>query len=496
MIDNRLVPPEPPFPRRHPIATACIVAAVIVLVVGIGGLVFRQAEYCGAPSDLFAYPKSTVTLENGTSRTECTGVSDSFPFRPDTSKVMAALAKENAYAVAGGNYVTVALAGPLSLDEPRMLHRIEGAVVGQHDANRENLTGATPRIRLVLANMDSNESSWRTVTRKLVDMSRGDDHLVAVAGIGLSQDETVSAIKLLSAAHVAVIGDMLTADTIRNGPGIDDLFRTGPTTDDQLRALGRYFRPRWKDWRSVIVAYSKLNDLYTRALADEFKKYLDVPWARGGSKVYPFGENPGNEFQVIADNMCSAAHINTVFYAGRAHDLPTFVNDLSNRNCHDAPITVVSTSDTSRLAARDPANTNALKVLEGKKGKPVTLIYTPLAEPSLLAPARGRTNQFTAFRGRFTNMGFDGADLDTGWAITEHDAVLAASKAVRLASGNSQSIPAPNRVLEMLRLIQSKTYAVPGATGQVKFQQNGNEVLPSPPPILRFNPGGRPVRLD
>ena len=428
---------------------------------------------------------SGLTRVTANGRTEYVGVTDSYPFRPDLGHAMNVLRRQNATATAA-KYVTVALAGPLATDEPRTLHRVEGAIAGQYAANHGGVVGGLPRIRLVLANMDGQERYWSPVSNRLREMVYGDAHLRAVAGMGLSQAETVNAMGVLRGAHVATVGDMTTADTINEDtqPGFA---RVSPDTGQQLDVLGDYLRPRLAHHKAMLVAYSKPTDLYTSALKTDFEKYLGGPWRAGGNVVTPFGEHPDNEFPQIVSVLCGTRGIDTVYYAGRAADLPLFLTYLDHRlGCSPGKIRVVTTSDTSRLLVRTPANQRAWAALRDRK-RPIELIYTPLADPRFLADRPD--NRMAGLRTLFDRLGFKRADLDTGWAITEYDAVLTAAQAIRRAAGDNGDIPPAQNVAEQLRLMNAPTTAVPGASGAIRLDPKTGDRYDLRIPVLRFVPG-------
>ncbi|MFF4624627.1 hypothetical protein [Nonomuraea jabiensis] len=67
---------------------------------------------------------------------------------------------------------------------------------------------------MVLANMGGEQTHWREVTDGLVELVDGFDHLVAVAGLGLSSDEAVNGMQWLSEAGPPMVADVVTADKI------------------------------------------------------------------------------------------------------------------------------------------------------------------------------------------------------------------------------------------------------------------------------------------
>jgi len=482
-------PWPPPPPGRTWLKVLAAVCAVLLVLVGIP--VVRSLSSC-------ASGVSRVEVQvGGQTRTECVGVTDGYAFEDRFRHIIEALAEENRFATEGGegSYVTVAFAGALTNPDARVIHQLEGAIAGQHRSNRETLVGDRPRIRMVLANMGSTESHWRQIADELVAMADGPERLVAVVGLGLSQDETKLAAERLRQAGLPMVADILTAAEV-DKTAANGLARVNPTTEDEMRALSRYVREKSRLRRAMMVSYSKENDLYTKSLAGSLGRNMAELWERGGRINNPFGEDPGNEFRVIVGNLCSANAPDTILYAGRGRDLPTFLGYLANRHCHPERITVLTGSDSVRILLDQPENRQAVAALTSSHN-PISLLYVPLAEPSVLRDESKNPEapQFLRFENSFRGLGFDPDDLSTGWAVMAHDAVLTAAHAIRRATHSGQ-LPAPAAVRNQLYLITADANSVPGASGQITIDpQTGNRVRPLLP-VLRMRPGREPEILE
>jgi ABC-type branched-subunit amino acid transport system substrate-binding protein len=472
-------------PRRGRLIGAGL--AVVVLVAAVLVYVMRRGE----PECADGIPR--VGVRSGDQvRQECIGVTGSFAFEPRFGSVMAALRKENAFATQGGagTYVTLAFLGPLTNADERVVHQLEGAVTGQHRANQEPLVGEHPRIKLVLANMDSTEGHWRQISDELIEMVRGPDHLVAVAGLGLSQRETLWAAQRLRTADLPMVSDIVTTDKIDKTQAVG-LARVNPRVGDEVAALAEYVGAKTKLRRAMLVNSAKEGDLYAESLTTAFKKSMGRYWRAGGEVGDPFGENPGNEFNVIVGNLCSVRPPDMIMYAGRGGDLPKFIGYLSNRNCHPDPITIVTGSDTVRLILDDPENRQAVAAL-GARRNPISLIYTPLAEPSVLRDRSPRL--YEGFERSFRNLGFEPEHLRTGWAIMSHDAVITEALAIRRAAP-VQGLPAAAKVRDSLYLLSSPANSVPGASGQFQLDPDTGNRAGLQLPVLRLRPDREPEVL-
>lgn len=159
------------------------------------------------------------------------------------------IAKQNTKAVEAGRdrYVTVAFMGPLTSKDPRVVSELEGAYTAQSEANA---TGNFPKIRVALANQGRDESHWQDAVAPLVKMDANpDDHLLAVVGLGLSQDESLDAARALNRAAIPMVGDIITADgfnatgTIDGKGPIPGLVRVAQDNTSQLKAISAWLRP-------------------------------------------------------------------------------------------------------------------------------------------------------------------------------------------------------------------------------------------------------------
>jgi ABC-type branched-subunit amino acid transport system substrate-binding protein len=478
------------FERARPKRGRLVGAGLAVVVLLAAVLVYVLVRH--GPECASGIPRVEVRA-GGQTHSECIGVTDSYAFEPRFEQVMTALRKENGYATQGGDgtYVTVAFAGPLTNPDERVVHQLEGAVAGQHRANQEDHVGDRPRIKLVLANMDSTEGHWRQIADDLIKMVNGPDHLVAVVGLGLSQNETLWAAQRMRAADLPMVSDIVTTDKIDKTQA-NGLARVNPRVGDEVAVLARYVTEKTKLRRAMLVNSAEQGDLYAESLTTAFKKDMNPYWRAGGAVGNPFGENPGNEFNVIVGNLCSDRPPDMIMYAGRGRDLPQFIGYLSNRNCHPEPITIVTGSDAVRLILDNAENQRVATALSARRN-PISLIYAPLAEPSVLRKGT-YAGQYEKFQQSFHGLGFDAEHLRTGWAIMSHDAFSTAAKAIRRAA-QGQGLPAPAKVRDNLYLLSSQANSVPGASGEIRIDpETGNRAF-AELPVLRLQPDGEPEFL-
>ncbi|MEV4094199.1 helix-turn-helix domain-containing protein [Streptosporangium saharense] len=428
---------------------------------------------------------------------ECVGVTDGLGapgvFGPESARVLELIAQENERATAGP-YVTIAFLAPLgsgqgSLTGDRSVHQLEGLLTAQRIANDRQ---DRPNIRLVLANMGSDESRWRHAVDHLKTMTTAPDRLVAVVGMGLSQQESVQAARTLSAADIPMISDVITADgfdatgTIDRGRPIRGLLRVAPSTTSQLVAIRDYLRHRPLGKRAVLVWTDETpqgsSDLYASALKEAFlKQFADLLGDKDQRRQIYFDPR-GNP---ILQDVCERE---IVLYAGRQTFLPKFLQELRNRPCPDKPITVITGSDAT-AQPRDTPELNNPKV-------PTSLIYVPLADPGYLrSPENRGSPNYTEFEKRFGEK-FKIKDLDSGWAIMSHDALLTAITAVKKAYNQKLAFKEPDKLPDnhdvgnSLGSFKGAKNGIPGASGFFTFDfTTGSRVEPGSK-VVHITPSG------
>ncbi|MER7466848.1 hypothetical protein [Streptomyces sp. NPDC097981] len=434
----------------------------------------------------------------------CTGVTDGSDghglFGGGLQPALTAIDAENQAVKKSGDYVTVALMAPLtqgdhSLTGDRAVHQVEGAFIAQHRANQG---GTYPKIRLVLANMGSDETNWATVVDRLTKMTGGSDRLVAVTGMGLSQKESIDAARSLSAASIPMVGDLITADGFDTTGGIDGgaeikgLVRVAPNTSAQLQTIGQDLRKRPELKTAALVSApmtpNGTPDYYTKSLEAAFQSEATglLPYVKAGGISFDFEVMDGaakTSLDTISKNLCGKVTPDLVFYAGRATYLPMFLDKLRERQCRTTPITVVTGSDAATLDGKMPALNDP--------DAPISVLYVPLADPAQLADATNPDHGlFRAFADEFGRVHggqqFDTGHLASGWAVMAHDAVLTAGLAVRHAIDPPRTPPGVRAVRAQLYLFDV-TNVVEGAGGVFRIDpKTGNRKSTHDPQVVRL----------
>ncbi|MFF8265192.1 ABC transporter substrate-binding protein [Streptomyces virginiae] len=437
----------------------------------------------------------------------CAGITDGSDgpgiFGAGFEPALTVLNAENTVVEKTDGYVTVALMGPLtqgpgSLTGDRAVHQVEGALIAVRKANEGD---AYPKIRLVLANMGSDETHWPGVVDRLKKMTGTPGTpgpLVAVTGMGLSQQESIDAARALSAASIPMIGDVITADgfdttgSIDAGARIEGLVRVAPNSSAQLQAISQELRkhPELKTAALVSAPTTPAGtpDFYSNSIERAARNPATglLPYLQAGAISFNFDVRGGaaqTSLGTISKNLCGKVTPDVVIYAGRATFLPTFLEKLHQRHCRVTPITVVTGSDAATLDRK-------LLALNDPEA-PISVLYVPLADPGQL---RDKTNPdhslYQEFADEFIRdhhgQRFDTGHLDSGWAVMAHDAIVTATLAIRNAVDPPQKPPTVYAVRAQLYLFET-TNVIEGASGIFRIDpQTGNRNSTHTPQVVRL----------
>lgn len=410
-------------------------------------------------------------------------------------------------------YVRIALLGPFaasansSMSLEQIKASLEGAYTAQCRANQcpnlkghdeLGISGKGPQIQLLIANEGRNQTHWRPVVQRLTDLTGGEHPMVAVAGMGISVQETQDAAAFLAEKEIPAIGAVLTADSLK----AKTLFNVSPANseyataareylDNSLSAGSTHLRPTGHTGHLVYDTRKDTGDMYVQSLYESFKdKFNDYIAPRPGSssvRETGFTGATGAEpegvrvFSTVRENICLAKD-DVILYAGRDTDLPELVKELGHRgSCkHDDPITILTAT-----AGTYGQTEETRKELEDAQ---VTLVRaSATASTQWIADKTGQPTEFPRFQKSFEILKFEDPDLRDGYAIMHHDAVLTAILATRsFTAGTSTKAPpvAPNHhdVLNQIKNMNQANQAAL-ASGTVSFDNNSCG-WPSGKPIL------------
>ena len=401
-----------------------------------------------------------------------------------------------------GDHVKVAFLAPLTspLSGPRVVHEVAGLAAAQERLNAES---RSPKVEVLLAHMGATSAQWEPVVEQLIAMKDDSAPLLAVVGLGLSQDETKFAAQRLAEAGILMVADLVTATQLDPAGPIENFHRTSFANSKQFDATIRALGAAGVDGtRAIVVKSNDTGDTYSSTSAEAIADQLG-----GQESPYRFGSDDqgvlGNQFQIISDKMCSKVDPSrpdapvVVYYAGRARYLSDLMGKLDSEGCLRKVI-VVSASDAAvlRMGEQDPEAAKAWKIAEARevvgRGK-VELHFTPLADPVVI----GDRPQFAPLREAFKGHEHE---LDTGWAVMAWDALHVAVGWIRHAQAGDPDVVIPKP--ETVELATQATYsdedsAYEGASGTFYFDAAGDrvDVGDDQPAVVRLLPDGSAQRI-
>ncbi|WIV61180.1 ABC transporter substrate-binding protein [Amycolatopsis nalaikhensis] len=492
-----------PRPSRFPkLWTDWIrLAVVVTLLLGAGGVaVFRQGLGRLATCN-DGWPGDSAWSAGG----ECVGLSDGeYDFGLDRfTAVLKVIDVQNTTAAdrcdPQGTAVTVGVLTTMTdhYTGGRAVHELEGMAAGQRRANG---TGCVHPIHLVVANIGAYgpDNEGLDVARELAD--RG---VVAVVGLGLSQQRAAETADLLAAAKIPMVSDLITAE------GFDQTGSRGDQPQfDSCDPDATYQRGIGRDYFYRVAYRNRVQIDRLAAVVPAQPDFIMVP--TGGSDPYTCTALPmmqrqfgGNVTEVKFDadesstvlqtarRICGAAKDVTLLYIARGSDLARLLFSLDEAfgsgQCAATSVTVVSTSDGQRVrAVEDNPMLEDLR-LRGLRSASFTSGRIRLLTTLVAGADQRRANNpgFADLEEAFTGAGFDLAHTDDGWAVNAYDAMSVVSEALR-------TLPAAkavqrSQVNTAISGFSATGQAVRGAGGMITFDNSGNRA-DAGPPVVRVCP--------
>jgi hypothetical protein len=484
-----------------------VLAAVLGVAVagsGLGGYVHYRIDANATCLNQGA----TIVTHQGPAG-ECVGITDGSyqfdPADPELTDVENAIKKENEQVTApGSDYASLAYLLPISAGGGvQLLHsaveQLEGAYVAQYYANRHDVNGIAPRIQLLIANDGTQGVQYGTAVHD-IERAVATQHLVAVAGLGVSISTTAKAIKALASAGIPLIGSSITSDTFDN---IKGLVRVSPSNHDEVSAVLSFIKPKART--AVLIEDTNASDSYDATLVQEFSTgFPDARHAIVAPEIYNTtgdtgGSSPAATAIATRINQMPAdiclAKASVVLFAGRGRDLATLLSALADRPCLTQPVTIATGDDVTNM----PITRGVRQGLASG----VALYYAGNANPAEWSAGKspaiieGRQG-FTIFSTTFTRI-FPDRSLNDGNAMMGYDATLTSVSATRLTTSLH---PGPAGVLAELSALQG-AHLVLGASGPIVLRTDYRSRIGSNPvgkaiPILRLEADGSAgfVQLD
>ncbi|QNS03187.1 ABC transporter substrate-binding protein [Streptomyces xanthii] len=501
MVDERGFTPRRPRPRRWPWA---LLSAVV-----LGAGVWLLVSLLGEDGSGHGKECAPGIYETGP-RKECVGVSDgSFVFDDSLKDVMAKIEKENARVEESGKkYVSVVYVEPLTTvpgeEETKYGLRAEllGAYLAQRRLNDPDLGGGRgdlPQIRLLVGNLGLRSEQWKPLTEEVIARSKGEDHVVAVAGFGQSRGGTGKAVSELRRQGIPMMGATVTADGLADtaDPGF---FRVSAPNRDQASGAVNYLREQQKKhpgYKVAVIRDRNTDDIYNTSL---YRSFQTAAQNRGlkleGVPLEFLSSTDGvsNAFSSVADKVC-ALKPDAVFFAGRGLNIRNFINSMSapDRRC---TVTLLTGDDAlgAYYGAKESEARRARFRTEWQDSR-VTVLYTALGHPALAGELYAKENDPLPDFVELYRAEFGGSAqavnkaLEDGQSVLGHDAVWSLGIAVRAAAGpDGKGQVNPGATLQML-LQLGGSEAVSGLSGPLSFGSDGNPDG-KPMALVRMEPSG------
>jgi ABC-type branched-subunit amino acid transport system substrate-binding protein len=415
---------------------------------------------------------------------ECVGVTDgSHVFHPDLADVQRRIQDENAQVLGAKKpYVTVGFFVQMTLTDKDSVsmawvrHQLQGAYLAQFRANHHHVAGDLPLIRLLLANPGTEIAAWEPVIDALAAKRAAPDHLVAVAGMGISTDNARKAMRRLAELNVLMLGATVTSDDLQEIPL---LLRMAPTNSGQAKAAASHVKPNANT--ALLVQDDSKTDLYPATLAKAFEAgFVDQNHRLvGQTELYDSSlTSVDNTFLQMVPNICNSKP-QVVYFAGRGKHLASFVSQLAGRRCKEHPITVLTGDDVSTTIFGDGDIGRALD-------SGVQVVFTTLAHPEAWRRVPESFEKDATFPFVEKNCTvcfpavFPSDTLEDASAIMAYDSVLTAAIAIRLAAGESGRVVSTEDLLQVKNRLHD-VLSVAGASGRLSFDDRGTAVAKAVP---------------
>lgn len=444
---------------------------------------------------------------------DCVGVTDgSYRFDPGyqpLNDVEGKIKAEDRRVRASGNgkYVSVAYLLPISTNEGGTVVPIEsvteelaGAYAAQLFANTHAVeAGQEPQIQLLIASNGtqgpSDQDGYQAVDRD-IENDKTSQHLVAVAGVAVSEQSTINEVEALAKGGIPVFGSDISSDDLDS---VANVVRVSPGNSAAANAILNYFKGKYSS--AFLISDRNKNDRYVATLVSDFPHFSGVGKSIVQGQEYDSSSGQGisqSRVGQMASAVC-ASSAQIVLFAGRAQELGSLLSAFgSQAQCtsQGKNIKIVTGGDVTNLVL-SPAVKDGLKYVDlYYAGEAIPSEWRNKAcqqQASTVNPQVPGQRGYQNFQGTFQPaFGEEFSDQD-GVAMTGYDGMMTAVSAVRLAYGNKVPLTPPGVASELSALQRGDS--VVGASGPVSFANYGNPKNGSNPfqkvfPILQLGPNG------
>jgi ABC-type branched-subunit amino acid transport system substrate-binding protein len=496
-------------PRRTTRRKAAVrVGTTAVLLIAGSGAYSLQHYLSDSGSTCMNAGLTIVTREGPAG--ECVGVTDgSYLFSPGDAALVSTegkiKAEDQRVRSSGKSYVTLAYLLPSAggtEDAEVVLNQLEGAYTAQQAADGGgDFQGGAPLVQVLIASSGVDADQYRVVDAD-IESDVASQHLVGVAGIAISEDDTLAEVRDLTADGIPVFGSTPTSDAFDNIPGF---VRVAPSNKQEIGAVLAYVKPRAT--RAFLIEDTNPDDLYDTSLTSAFltqfpdrahrfvgiQSYDSEGAVSAGGRV---AQEVSNRISQMTSDICVSG-ADVVLFAGRGSDLITLIGDLASRPCLNRPVTIVTGDD----ASDQPTGGTAAQGLASG----VRVYYASESDPGEWASPTGTLivggiNEYAQSRVAYQKYAeevtgrFGAATAAEPDTTMGYDATLTCISAIHLAGeANPAAVTASGVSQELSALQGSRT--VFGASGPIDLSgiytgTQGSNPVGKAVPILRLSAGG------
>ncbi|HEV3359850.1 MAG TPA: hypothetical protein VG247_23810 [Pseudonocardiaceae bacterium] len=498
------------------------IAVVVLLLAGyltVFGVQLSNDCISGNPLNAISLGSSVLnptTTLNKTSTGECVGVTDSVgtfayasgdstdPTEVDEVAEINALSTliyqqnqrvvDQTDASARLPYVTVVVATMLSsanqqpfLDLSVGVNELRGVYLAQEQWNQLDTAQRKPPflVRILLSNFGGDSLYAAQAAAQIQQLAEHDSSVLAVTGMGQTREQTVAAATVLGTATgtwtgIPVITSAPSGDALADK---DYVFMTAATNDRQADVGTAFVQSQFPN-RRLFVIYDP-NDLYSSDLQSAYTRSLaDAGLPPAMPEIYDADSTDTRQSlsSIVAD-ICShnTAQAPLILYAGRANELPTFMDLLQGNTC-DQRAVVLGDDDLTQEETNGYADLTSIANFVDSR-----LYFTSfgptkdgwqqlLAKNTLPADLRSReqsaeTNFFTAYAQIESMQHAEGGKAyqspPNGHIMLAYDAVNLAVAAIE-GGVSGTALPTRDQVYGALRaMVGSRAYA--GVSGPIDF---------------------------
>jgi ABC-type branched-subunit amino acid transport system substrate-binding protein len=497
-------------------------AVVVLLLAGyftVFGVQLNDDCISGNPFDAISLGSSVLnpdTTLNKTSTGECVGVTGSVgtfayasadPTDPtevaeaaEINTLSSMIYTQNQRVVDQTNalqplpYVTVVVSTIFSsanqqpfLDLSVGVNELRGAYLAQEMWNQLDTGQRKPPflLRILLANFGGDSLYAAQAAAQIQQLAEHDSSVLAVTGLGQTREQTVSAATVLGTA----VGTWSGIPVITSAPsgealaGKDYVFMTAATNVRQADVGTAFVQSHFPN-RKLYMIYDP-NDLYSNDLDTDYGRSLaNAGLPAAIPEIYDADSNDTRQsLSGIVADICARSNASApaplILYAGRANELPTFMDLLQGNACDQRAI-VLGDDDLTQEETTGYADLSGITNFVDsrlyftsfgptKDGWQQILANGDLPADRRAAEQSVETNFFNAYAQVARTA--DGKAYQTpanGHIMLAYDAVNLAVSAIQTGVSGNQ-LPTRSQVYDALRATAGPR-AYPGVSGPIDFQ--------------------------